>query len=204
MPGLYLDASSPDEALGRLPEAVREENRWLRRSGIALPAGHDEVSIEVAESIRIDTDVSRGAWRGLFQYELRPTSENDVEKTLERTALARAELMSYLEEGGASGQELDKRLRRHCAEELELLSRLGSRMRAKLPAETLERLMEVRQISVDRLNNLLPGDRERMAVFGGEKWTTRKVLRCFAVAERVLLRDVKDLMPMRAPGQSPR
>jgi hypothetical protein len=183
---------------------VGDENLWLEGHGISLPLGYGDVTIEVAESIRIDTDVAGGEWKGLFQYELRPTKESDVEITLERTALARAELVGLLSEAGLPGPDLQARLRQHCGQELELLSRLGSRLRGNLPDDALERLLATRELSIERFHNLLPGDKERMAVFGGEKWTTRKVLRCFAVVERTLLRDVRALVPAKISGQSPR
>jgi hypothetical protein len=59
-----------------------------------------------------------------------------------------------------------------------------------MPDTPWERLQFVRAQAEERFRNLLPGDRERLAVFDGEKWTTRKVLRCFGVGERRLLRSV--------------
>jgi hypothetical protein len=42
----------------------------------------------------------------------------------------------------------------------------------------------VRALTLERFVNLLPGDRERHAVFAGEQWTTRKVLRRLACLSR--------------------
>jgi hypothetical protein len=201
LPGLFVDASGPEQAVAGLPDAVRQENEWLERSGVALSHAPGDVEIDEVERIRISTDVSRGEWKGLFRYELRPTTPSNVETTLERTALARANLLGVLTELGPVGlARLDSRLERFCNHELFLLSRLGSRLETDLPAEALERLRVTRELSENRLRNLLPGDKERLAVFEGEKWTTRKVLRCFAVAERVLLREVVTGTSHRSPG----
>ena len=78
----------------------------------------------------------------------------------------------------------------HADTEWELLSKLGRRLRDRLPDDPVDRLGFVRREAEGRFRNLLPGDRERMAVFDGEKWTTRKVLRCYGVGERRLLADL--------------
>jgi hypothetical protein len=200
-----VDAPRPDEAVSRLADAVQKEQAWLERHDIHLDHAPDEVEIDVVERIEIDTDVGSGVWRGLFRYELRPTTADDVENVTKRTRLARGDLLELLSNvDEATRQSLDERLRQFCVDELELISRLGSHSSVDLPEGTLDRLRVTREHSENRFRNLLPGDKERMAVFGGEKWTTRKVLRCFAVAERELLRGVGTALGGLRTRQSPR
>ena len=190
-PGLDVEGETPEAVIASLAPAVPAEMAWLARHGVVSPLSGEPVEIEEVERIDLGTDVSRGVWRGLFQYELRRTSDEDIETAIERARFARADL---LEAWGALGESeraaLGPRLAEHAREEWELLSRLGVRTRVQMPDLPLERLQFVRAQAESRFRNLLPGDRERLAVFDGEKWTTRKVLRCFGVGERRLLRSV--------------
>jgi len=187
-PGLYVEGETPEVALAALMPSVSEEIAWLARHGIHSPFASEPVEIEEVERIDMGTDVARGVWRGLFQYELRRTSDEDIETAIERARFARADLLAVLEHGDLSSVE--PRLLAHANEEWELLAKLGVRTRLQMPETPLERLQLVRAHAEERFHDLLPGDRERLAVFDGEKWTTRKVLRCFAVGERRLLRSV--------------
>lgn len=190
-PGLFAEAEGPDGVIELLPGAIAAENEWLAGHGVPSPHATEPVEIEEIERIDLATDVSRGIWRGLFQYELRPTTEADVELALERARFAREDLLRSLSGAPPEAQvAVAPRLVAHADAEWELLAKLGARLAGDIPAEPLARLAEVRARAEDRLRNLLPGDRERLAVFAGEKWTARKVLRCLAVAERRLLREV--------------
>ena len=196
-PGLYVETETPAAALAALRGAVSDEMAWLARHGVGSPFATEPIEIEEVERIDMGTDVLRGVWRGLFQYELRRTADEDIDLAIERARFARADLLAAwdgLSESERSG--LGPRLTTHAAEEWELLSKLGVRTRVRFPEEPLERLAFVRAQAEERFHNLLPGDRERMAVFDGEKWTTRKVLRCFGVGERRLLRDVARSRPV--------
>jgi hypothetical protein len=164
---------------------------WLARHGVHSPFSTEPVEIEEVERIDLGTDVSRGVWRGVFQYELRRTSDEDIETALARARFAREDLLAAWAALGESDRTaLAPRLVTHANEEWVLLAKLGVRTRAPIPDAPLERIAFVRAQAEDRFRNLLPGDRERLAVFDGEKWTTRKVLRCFGVGERRLLRSV--------------
>jgi hypothetical protein len=199
-PGLYVEAQTPDLALAALARAVPEEMAWLARHGVDSPFAGEPVEIEEVERIDLGTDVARGVWRGLFQYELRRTADEDIDLAIERARFARADLLAAWD--GLSESErstLGPRLVTHANEEWELLAKLGVRGRARIPDPPLERLTFVRAQAEERFRNLLPGDRERLAVFEGEKWTTRKVLRCFGVAERRLLRNVAPTSGAHSP-----
>lgn len=48
LPGCFTRAASRDEALRRVPDAIRETLAWLRRHGEPAPAFEEPVEIEVA------------------------------------------------------------------------------------------------------------------------------------------------------------
>ena len=191
LPGLFVEGETPETALAGLAGAVSAEFAWLARHGVAPAFAGEPVEIEEMERIDLGTDVSRGIWRGLFQYELRRTSDEDIEAAVERARFARTDVLAAWEAMSDAERAVQApRLVAHADLEWELLSKLGRRLRDRLPEDPVDRIGFVRREAEGRFRNLLPGDRERMAVFDGEKWTTRKVLRCFGVGERRLLRGM--------------
>jgi hypothetical protein len=108
-----------------------------------------------------------------------------VALALDRVALAHEEIARAVAAVGAD-ERLAAVLVALAEAEWWLLSRLGNRAAAQLPPESepVERCAAVHALVVERLTNLLPGDLERHAVFGGEQWTTRKVLRRLACRAR--------------------
>jgi predicted RNase H-like HicB family nuclease len=191
LPGLFVEASTPEAALAALPSAIATEYAWLARHGVAPAFAAEPVEIEEVERIDLGTDVSRGIWRGLFQYELRRTGDEDIETALERARFARTDVLAaWAAMTDAERAAHAPSLIAHADTEWELLSKLGRRLRDRLPDNPVDRIGFVRREAEGRFRNLLPGDRERMAVFDGEKWTTRKVLRCYGVGERRLLRGL--------------
>ena len=120
----------------------------------------------------------------LFKYELRPTRDEDVALALDRMALAREELLAAFGAVEPAPGPVADVVRELADGEWWLLSRLGTRPFAALPIEPLARFEVVRTQTIERFLNLLPGDRERHAVFNTEQWTTRKVLRRLACLSR--------------------
>ncbi len=201
-PGLFVEAPDVAGALRELPAALRDEQQWLAARG--APDLHATEPVEIWEVERIDlgTDVSRGRWVGAFRYERRPTQDADVRHVLARTGMVRAALEEILLEPGAgagAAEAVAALLAAHADAEWELLARLGSRPAGDRPEEPLARLRLTRTRAEDRLLHLLPGDRERHAVFAGEEWTTRKVLRALAVGERRLYAGVARHLGRTAP-----
>lgn len=190
LPGLSLRARSANDALAALPAAVAAELARLRAAGRVVAAANEPIDITEAERVTVPVDVESGATSALFKYELRPTRDEDVALALDRMALAREELLAAL--GGPSREpELEPdpgpaadAVRALADGEWWLLSRLGTRPFAALPIEALARFETVRAQTIERFANLLPGDRERHAVFATEQWTTRKVLRRLACLSR--------------------
>ena len=181
LPGVAVDAASPEAALEALPVAVSDEIALLARGG--RPWAHAAEPLEFIETERVDTNVKleEGAARALFKWDLRPTKPEDVAATLARFELAcRAIEAAHAADPPVATSPLGLRLIATADRIVWLLSRLGSRPTHVLPGGALPRLLAAEKIAVERLTSLLPGDLERHAVFSGEPWTTRKVLRRLA------------------------
>jgi hypothetical protein len=213
-PGLHVVESSPERALAALPEAVRAELEWLADCGVELPQRNEPIEIWEVERIDLSTDVSRGRWVGAFRYERRPTTPDDVALALARTDLVRSASREALETlDPRAAAEAEPLLSTRADDILVLLTRLGTRPDIQLPATPRERWEAASRLTEERLHNLLPGDRERHAVFEGEEWTTRKVLRTLAVGERALYARLAEIAGVPVPfsfggsaarGQAPR
>jgi hypothetical protein len=171
LPGLSLRARRAEEALSALPSAIAAELERLRSAGRPVAGAAEPIEVAEAERETVKSDVEHGVSSALFRYELRPTRDEDIALALDRLELDRARIPEDALRTVADG-------------EWWLLSRLGTRAWAPLPDEPRARFDAVRTLTVERFANLLPGDRERHAVFGGEQWSTRKVLRRLACLSR--------------------
>jgi hypothetical protein len=168
LPGLSLRARRAEEALAALPAAIAAE---LERLG--LPA---DPSVEVTEAERADvkSDVEHGISTAVFRYEMRATRDEDVALALDRMERDRMAMASADDEAWRALAD----------GEWALVSRLAERTQMPWAADARERFEAVRAATIQRLTHLLPGDRERHAVLGGEIWTTRKILRRLACNAR--------------------
>ena len=187
LPGVAADAISPEAALAAVPATVTEEIAFLARVG--RPWAHAAEPLEFVETERVDTNLKleEGSARALFKWDLRPTRPEDVAAALARIDLARRAIEAAVAgtpDATAAESPVGARLIAVSGSILWLLSRLGSRPTWTLSQEPLPRFLGAEQIAIERLNNLLPGDLERHAVFAGEPWTTRKVLRRLAYLVR--------------------
>ena len=168
LPGLSLRARRAEDALAALPAAIASE---LERLGMPQDA-----AIEVSEAERVDvkSDVEQGISTATFRYEMRATRDEDVALALDRMERARLEMASADDEAWRALAD----------REWWLLSRMAERPVLSWSDDVRERFAAVRASTIQRMTHLLPGDRERHAVLGGEVWTTRKVLRRLACNAR--------------------
>ncbi len=185
LPGLSVRARRGEIALANLPEAIMGELTRLRAAGRPVAAEGESIEISEAERIPVASDIEHGVSSAMFKYELRPTRDEDVALALDRMALAREEMLRTLDgaEPAASSPAGDAMIAQADGEWW-LVSKLGTRPLASFPLEPLPRFEAVRAMTLERFANLLPGDRERHAVFATEQWTTRKVLRRLACLAR--------------------
>ncbi len=187
LPGVAVDAASPEAALLAVPTTVAAEIALLAQGG--HPWAHAQEHLEFVETERVDTNVGleEGSARALFKWDLRPTKPEDVAAALARIEIARRAIEAAVAgtpDATVVESPVGSRLIALSGSMLWLLSRLGSKPTGTLSQEPLPRFVGAEQIAIERLNNLLPGDLERHAVFLGEPWTTRKVLRRLACLVR--------------------
>ena len=168
LPGLSLRARRPEDALAALPGAIAAE---LERLG--LPAD-PALEVSEAERVEVKSDVEHGVSTAAFRYELRATRDEDVALALDRMERSRLEMADADDEAWRALGDA----------EWFLLSRMAERPVLSWSDDVRERFAAIRASTIQRLTHLLPGDRERHAVLGGEVWTTRKVLRRLAVNAR--------------------
>ncbi|HIE37753.1 MAG TPA: DUF664 domain-containing protein [Anaerolineae bacterium] len=218
LPGCIVRASDRDEALRRVPEAIRETLAWLRRHGEAVPTEEKPVEIEIAaESIGFGP-FDPGDAAALFPPDREPVSPEEMERAFRFMAYARADLLALVRD--LPDELLDwqpdersfsiRRLLRHVGNAEEwYVSRL-------VPPETLppewkhdeempvfEFLEMERRTAIARLRQLT--QEERAGVFyparwtghPEEPWTARKVLRRFLEHEREHTAQVREILDRR-------
>ncbi|MGH7724243.1 MAG: hypothetical protein ACREOU_02320 [Candidatus Eiseniibacteriota bacterium] len=191
LPGVVSGGRTPEAAWAALPPALAAEFDRLAEHGAPWTHAAEPIELVEAERVTVTSDIERGVSTALFRYELRPTTDQDVALALERLRFSRVDFERVIARARAAGGDAwgsGSRAATIVGEAADtewwLLSRLGTRPDAKLPPDPVERLPAVHALTVERLTNLLPGDRERHAVFAGEPWTTRKVLRRLLQNER--------------------
>ena len=223
LPGCTVRAPSRDEALRRLPEAIRDYHAWLRRHGEPAPPAEESIEIQVAGESTGFGPFDPGDPAALFPPDREPISPGEMERYFRLMAHARADLLDLVRDPSTgSGQALPeevldwqpdpqsfsiRRLLRHIGNaEQWYVSRL-------VPPETLppewehdeglpifEFLEMERRTAVERLRQLTA--EERSGVFypshwtdhPEEPWTARKVLRRFLEHEREHTAQVREIL----------
>jgi uncharacterized damage-inducible protein DinB/predicted RNase H-like HicB family nuclease len=215
LPGCAVRASTPDEALRRAPEAVREYCTWLRRHGEPLPSEEELIDVEVAGESTGFGPFDPGDAAALFPPDREPITPEEMECLFRLMAYARSNLLAMVRD--LPDDVLDwqpdsqsfsvRRLLRHIGNAEEwYVSRL-------VPPETLppewERdedlpifgfLEMERRTAVARLRQLT--QEERSGVFRPmhwtdhpeELWTARKALRRFLEHEREHTAQVRETL----------
>lgn len=215
LPGCIARAPTRDEALSRVPDAIRETRAWLRRHGEPAPPADEPIEIEIAGESTGLGPFDPGDAAALFPPDREPLTSEEMEHYFRLMAHARADLLALVRD--LSNDVLDwqpgpgslsiRRLLRHIGNaEQWYVSRL-------VPPETLPpewehdeglpifKFLEMeRRTAIARLRQLT--DEERSGVFypthwtrhAEEPWTARKVLRRFLEHEREHTAQVREVL----------
>jgi predicted RNase H-like HicB family nuclease/uncharacterized damage-inducible protein DinB len=215
LPGCAVRAPARDEALSRLPDAIRDYHAWLRRHGESAPSADERIEIEVAgESSGIGPFDRRSA-AALFLPEQEPITPEEMKPYFRLMGYSRANLLALVRD--LPDDVLDwqphsesfniRGLLRHVGNaEQWYVSRLVDL--ETLPPEwshdeslpIFEFLEMTRRTATDRLQQLTQA--ERSGVFytmhrawePGEPWTARKVLRRFLEHEGEHTNQVREIL----------
>jgi len=215
LPGCIVRALSRDEALCRLPNAIRDYHAWLCRHGEPAPPDEEPVEIEVAGESTGFGPFDPGDAAALFPPDREFVTPEGMEHHFRLMAYARADLLALVRD--LPDEVLDwqpdsqsfsiRRLLRHVGNAEEwYVSRLV--LPETLPPEwehdedlpVFEFLEMERRTAVARLRQLT--EEERSGVFypahwtqhPEEPWTVRKVLRRFLEHEREHIAQVREIL----------
>jgi len=218
LPGCIVRAPSRDEALRRMPDAIRDYHAWLRRHDESAPPEEESIEIEITDESTGFGPFDPGDAAALFLPDHEPVTHEEMEHHFHLMVHARADLLALVQD--LPDEVLDwqpdpqsfsiRRLLRHVGNAEEwYVSRL-------VPPETLppewehdeelpifEFLEMERRTTLARLRQLTEG--ERSGVFypthwtqhPEEPWTARKVLRRFLEHEREHTAQVQEILVAR-------
>jgi uncharacterized damage-inducible protein DinB/predicted RNase H-like HicB family nuclease len=221
LPGCFVRAPTRDEAVRRLPDAIRDYHGWLARHGEpVLPSAEVDRAIEVqvaGESSGFGP-FDPGDAAALFPPDREPITAAEMERYARLMALNRADLLALVQD--LADELLDwqpyvgsfsiRRVLRHVGNAEEwYVSRLVPP--ATLPPEwegdealpLFEFLKMERRTAIDRLRQLT--EEERAMVFypaawtdhPDEPWTARKALRRCLEHEREHTGQVREVLAAR-------
>lgn len=218
LPGCTVRAPSRDEALRRLPNAIRDYHTWLCRHGEPAPPEEEPIEIEVAGESTGFGPFDPGDAAALFPPDREPIAPEEMERNFRLMAHARADLLALVRD--LPNDVLDwqpdpqsfsiRRLLRHIGNAEEwYVSRLV--VPETLPPEwehdeelpIFEFLEMERRTALARLRQLT--EEEHSSVFypshwtehPEEPWTMRKVLRRFLEHEREHTAQVRKILTAR-------
>ena len=218
LPGCTVRAPSRDEALRRLPEAIRDYHAWLRRHGEPAPLDEEPIKIETVGGSSGFGPFDPGDAAALFPPDREPVTPEEMEHHFRLMAHARADLLTLVQalpddllDWQSDPQSFSiRRLLRHIGNAEEwYVSRLVPPDTLPLEWEQDEELpifefleME-RRTAVARLRQLT--EEERAGVFypahwtqhPEEPWTARKALRRFLEHEREHTAQVRKILAAR-------
>jgi uncharacterized damage-inducible protein DinB/predicted RNase H-like HicB family nuclease len=218
LPGCFVRAPTRDQAMARLPDAIRGHLGWLRAHGEAAPPADAPIETWVASEYAGLGPFDPGDAAALFPPDRAAIDPDGVEDHLRWMGYSRSDLMALIQELPAelldwqpSPQSYSIRhLLRHLGNSEEwYVSRIVSA--ATLPAEweddedlpILEFLEMERRTAVERLRRLTAGERSRIfqprahTDHPREEWTARKVLRRFLEHEREHTAQVLEILDAR-------
>jgi len=217
LPGCIVRSPTREEAIRRLPEAVRRHLAWLRRHGEPAPA-EEEVSVEVAGESTGFGPFSSGDAAALFPPDRSPITPQEVERYLRLMAYSRADLLALA--GDLPDEALDYRAFPQSRTIRQILRHIGNAeewyVSRLLPPERLppewesdealpifEFLEMERRTAVECLRRL--GEEERAGLFypaywtehPEEPWTARKALRRFLEHEREHTEEIREVLSLQ-------
>lgn len=205
-PGCVAAGGSSEEAVAAFAEALSE---WLLfREEVGLPVPHREVELEIAvdEWIPSEADVASGESAVLFEADLHPLSDGEIDDALHLMGELRGRLLRELKPLGRGALESRDELNdaRQVLDELAraqwwTLTRLGASPLAEVPQAVLGRLDTAMALVVQQFTGFARDARERTVELDGESWTPRKVLRRLLWLEWWLGNAAIALLPEGAP-----
>jgi predicted RNase H-like HicB family nuclease len=177
------------EAVASFQEELTQWLRFLAQAGEPAPPQGAELEIAVDEWIGTDAAVGAGESSVLFAADLRPLSDDDLQRGVRVLGDLRGRLLGRIRRiprrevdaaldvpagGGWSVREVLEELARA---QWWTLTRLGASPLAETPDATLGRLDTAMALVVHHLGDLEPERRGVRVELDGEEWTPRKVLR---------------------------
>jgi predicted RNase H-like HicB family nuclease len=204
MPGCFGTASTRDEALRRVPEAVEQYGEWRARHGRPWPRlSNGPADVRVVEEFRSIEAGGGYLVNAFFEADREPLSQSDIEEGLWLLGCTRRDLLDTL--AGLTPERLWAPLpgQQHGSiagivqhvggAEWWYLNRLHlGQPRAEIPDDPYERLKIVRSHTAAALSALV-GD-ERIVERDGELWSARKVVRRAVWHERDHTRHIAQLI----------
>lgn len=185
VPGCVAVGESAEAAVGAFERALMEWLRFLAVSGEPVPPPDAELELAVDEWVSTDARVSIGESEALFEDDVRPLTQDEAERGVQRLGSLRGRILAHVRRrpdalldaetpGGMTARRVLEELARA---QWWTLSRLGATPMAEVPEKTLQRLDTALALVVDRLTTLPDELRGYRLELDGEAWTPRKVLR---------------------------
>jgi predicted RNase H-like HicB family nuclease len=185
VPGCVGYGQSPEEALEDFADRLADWLEFRESARLGVPPREAELEIAVDEWVRSTAAVGAGESDALFDDDLRPLSDREINEGLQLLGDLRGILLRSLR--GLPQAEFD----RLGAEEMTLrrimdelaraqwwtLTRLGASPMAEVPSHPVGRLDTSMALVVQQFTALDGDARERSLELDGEGWTPRKVLR---------------------------
>jgi hypothetical protein len=185
VPGCVGFGADPEEALEDFAGRLADWLGFREAARLWVPPREAELEIAVDEWVRSDAAVGAGESDALFDDDLRPLNDGEINEGLQLLGDLRGTLLRSLR--GIPQVELDalgtgEMSLRRILDELAraqwwTLTRLGASPMAEVPPHPIGRLDTSMALVVQQLTALEGEARERVLEIEGEEWTPRKVLR---------------------------
>ncbi|HEX6068726.1 MAG TPA: hypothetical protein VFZ18_02855 [Longimicrobiaceae bacterium] len=185
VPGCVGYGANPEEALDDFASRLADWLGFRESARLWVPPREAELEIAVDEWVGSEVAVGAGESQALFDDDLRPLTDREINEALQLLGDLRGILLRSLR--GVPQAEFDRlgtgamSLRR-IVDELAraqwwTLTRLGASPMAEVPSHPVGRLDTSMALVVQQLTALDEEARERVLELDGEGWTPRKVLR---------------------------